>query len=92
MRLTFPARASTSPLPGSLTGLARVRPISDETLADLKLAITEACSNVVRHAYPAGEGSVTIRYELEPTGSRSRSRRGHRLRTQVAESCRRSAT
>ena len=67
VRLTFPARAEYVALSRlALTGLARVRPISEETLADLKLAITEACSNAVRHAYPAGEGFVTIRYELEP--------------------------
>ena len=43
----------------------RVRPIGDEELADLKLALTEACTNSVRHAYEDGrEGVVDVRYEL----------------------------
>src|SRR3712207_8490949 len=40
------------------------RSLPDETLADLKLALTEACSNSVRHAYDGGEGIVEIVYEL----------------------------
>lgn len=48
----------------ALTGLARVRPLPDETLADLKLALTEACSNSVRHAYANGDGHVEISFEL----------------------------
>jgi serine/threonine-protein kinase RsbW len=51
----------------ALTGIAGLRPLSDETLHDLKLALTEACTNSVRHAYQdGGEGKVEIRYELEP--------------------------
>ena len=49
-----------------LSGLCRLGPVDDEALADLKLAVTEACSNSVRHAY--GEngtaGLVSLRYEL----------------------------
>jgi serine/threonine-protein kinase RsbW len=50
----------------ALTGISRLRPLSEETLADLKLALTEACSNSVRHAYANGDGTVDIRYELHP--------------------------
>ncbi len=51
----------------ALTGLSRLRPLGEETLADLKLALTEACSNSIRHAYGEGsEGHVEIRYELLP--------------------------
>jgi serine/threonine-protein kinase RsbW len=63
--LTIPARAEYITLGRlALTGLSRLRPLGDEMLADLKLALTEACSNSVRHAYPQGDGEVEIRYEL----------------------------
>ncbi len=65
VRLVIPARPEYIGLTRlALTGLSRVRELSDDLLADLKLAITEACSNSVRHAYPDGAGSVEIRYEL----------------------------
>ncbi len=51
----------------ALTGLGQLREIGDDTMADLKLALTEAVSNSVRHAYgPDGDGSVDVRYELHP--------------------------
>lgn len=77
VRLTIPAKAEYITLCRlALTGLARLRPLSDEVLADLKLAITEACSNSVRHAYGgAGEGTVDISYELS----------GDRLAVEVAD-------
>ncbi len=69
VRLTIPAKAEYITLSRlALTGLAAVRPLSDETLADLKLALTEACSNSVRHAYGDGvHGHVEILYELSPS-------------------------
>ena len=64
--LTVPARAEFIALGRlALTGLARTRVLSAEIVADLKLALTEACSNSVRHAYDEGrEGIVEILYEL----------------------------
>jgi serine/threonine-protein kinase RsbW len=51
----------------ALTGLAQLREIGDDTMADLKLALTEAVSNSVRHAYgDEGDGHVDITYRLEP--------------------------
>jgi serine/threonine-protein kinase RsbW len=51
----------------ALTGLAQLRSIPDDTMADLKLALTEAVSNSVRHAYGAnGDGHVDVTYELRP--------------------------
>lgn len=48
-----------------LTGLSRSRPIDPDSLSDLKLALTEACSNSMRHAYgSASAGQVEIVYEL----------------------------
>src|SRR5918996_6460355 len=65
IRLTIPARPEYISLCRlALTGLSHVRELSDETLADLKLALTEACSNSVRHAYPEGEGVVEVSYAL----------------------------
>jgi serine/threonine-protein kinase RsbW len=66
VRLTIPAKAEYITLVRlALSGLSRLRPLSDEMLGDLKLAVTEACSNSVRHAYRDGrEGSVLVVYEL----------------------------
>jgi serine/threonine-protein kinase RsbW len=68
VRLTIPAKAEYITLGRlALTAISRVRPLSDETLSDLKLALTEACTNSVRHAYSEGrEGTVEIVYQLEP--------------------------
>lgn len=49
----------------ALAGIARERPIDQGTLADLKLAVTEACGNAVRHAHPADDGVVTVRYTVD---------------------------
>ena len=63
--LTIPAKPEYITLSRlALSGLSRVRPLPDDTLADLKLALTEACSNSVRHAYGDGYGHVAIRFEL----------------------------
>src|SRR5436189_4860106 len=68
IRLTIPARAEYITLGRlTLTAISRVRPLSDETLSDLKLALTEACTNSVRHAYHEGRaGTVEIVYQIEP--------------------------
>jgi serine/threonine-protein kinase RsbW len=68
VRLTIPARPEYITLGRlALTALAGVRPVSDEALHDLKLALTEACTNSVKHAYEeGGEGTVDILYELQP--------------------------
>lgn len=68
VRLTFPARAEYITLCRlALTGISRLHPLSDEVLADLKLALTEAASNSVRHAYSeGGAGVVHVVYELHP--------------------------
>jgi serine/threonine-protein kinase RsbW len=59
--LTFPAKPDYLLLARlTLSGLARELPLDDELLADLKLAVTEACGNAVRHAYSGAEGDVTV--------------------------------
>lgn len=67
IRLTIPARPEYITLGRlALTGIARLRaePLPQEVLGDLKLALTEACTNSVRHAYGEQEGVVEILYEL----------------------------
>ena len=67
VRLTIPAKAEYITLGRlALAGISHLRPVPDETLHDLKLALTEACTNSIRHAYAAGsEGTVQIVYELD---------------------------
>jgi serine/threonine-protein kinase RsbW len=65
INLTIPARAEYITLCRlALAGIARLRPLGEEELADLKLALTEATSNSVRHAYAESGGCVEIAYEL----------------------------
>jgi serine/threonine-protein kinase RsbW len=67
VRLTIPARPEYITLCRlALTGIGRLRALSEELLADLKLALTEAASNSVRHAYGEHVGVVEISYELLP--------------------------
>src|SRR3954449_937320 len=67
IRLSIPAKPEYITLCRlALTGLARVRSFPHELIADMKLALTEACSNSVRHAYNGGDaGKVDILYELQ---------------------------
>jgi serine/threonine-protein kinase RsbW len=50
----------------ALVGIAREVAMSEAVLADLKLAVTEACGNAVRHAYAADGGTVRVVYEVGP--------------------------
>ena len=66
--LAIPAKAEYISLCRlALAGVSLARPLPEEILADLKLALTEACSNSVRHAYePADGGVVDVRFTLSP--------------------------
>lgn len=77
VRLRIPAKPEYIALGRlALTGLAQARGLDSDTIADLKLALTEAVSNSVRHAYgTVGEGQVDIRYEL----------RGDRISVEVVD-------
>ena len=71
--LTLPARAeNVAVVRHAFGGLGDVMNVADQTLSDIKLAVTEACTNVVVHAYPGrddgplgvtatvDEGSLTV--------------------------------
>jgi serine/threonine-protein kinase RsbW len=62
VKLTVPARPeNVSVIRHVLGAFAEALRLPDELIEDLRLAITEACTNVVRHAYPAGlSGPVEI--------------------------------
>jgi serine/threonine-protein kinase RsbW len=63
VRLSFPAKADYLLLARlALGGVVRDTSIGPELLADLKLAVTEACGNAVRHAYGDGDGSVDVHF------------------------------
>src|SRR5581483_11866326 len=68
VRLTIPAKAEYITLGRlALTGITRLRQdFPADVLGDMKLALTEACTNSVRHAYTDGGGTVEIVYELYP--------------------------
>ncbi|QEC49997.1 ATP-binding protein [Baekduia soli] len=59
--LTLPARAeNVAVVRHAFGGLGDALDVPDHALADVKLAVTEACTNVVVHAYPDGEGSMAV--------------------------------
>jgi serine/threonine-protein kinase RsbW len=64
--LSIPAKAEyLSVCRLALAGLSQVHAVEPEALADVKLALTEACSNSIRHAYREGrDGDVEILYDL----------------------------
>ena len=67
VRLSIPAKPEYITLGRlALTAIARLHDLAGGDVGDLKLALTEACTNSVRHAYENGEGAVGILYELHP--------------------------
>ena len=59
--LTLPARAeNVAVVRHAVGGLGDALDIDDSVIADVKLAVTEACTNVVVHAYPDGEGPLEV--------------------------------
>ena len=67
IRLSLPGRPEYVRLGRlALAGLAHARPLPAEALADLKLALTEACS--LRRASAHGSGRYDITFELHDDG------------------------
>lgn len=67
VRLSFPAKPDYLVLARlALSGTLRHLGLDDEEVGDLKLAVTEACGNVVKHAYDDGPGPVDVAFLLHP--------------------------
>ena len=65
VKLDIPAKAEYVSLGRlALSGLLRSRGYSEDAVADLKLALTEACSNSVRHAYDHDDGQVHLEFTV----------------------------
>jgi serine/threonine-protein kinase RsbW len=61
VQLTLPARAeNVAIVRHALAGLAAAMEMVPETIADLKTVVTEACMNVVVHAYEDEEGPLEV--------------------------------
>ena len=69
VRLTLPAQPeNVSVIRHVLGAFAEALRLPDELVEDLRLAVTEACTNVVRHAYPPdrpGPVEISIRPEFD---------------------------
>jgi anti-sigma regulatory factor (Ser/Thr protein kinase) len=62
LELSLPARAeNVAVVRHAIGGLGDVLDVDDQVLSDIKLAVTEACTNVVVHAYPGAEGPMGLR-------------------------------
>jgi serine/threonine-protein kinase RsbW len=69
LELKLPARAeNVAVVRHAFGGFAEVLSVDEQTLADIKLAVTEACTNVVIHAYDAGApGSLEVDASFDDT-------------------------
>jgi serine/threonine-protein kinase RsbW len=69
--LDIPARAEYVVLGRlALAGVLRDRPFSQDAVADLKLALTEACSNSIRHAYDKTDTDGQVHLSFSVTAER----------------------
>ncbi|MGP0052019.1 MAG: ATP-binding protein [Solirubrobacteraceae bacterium] len=63
MRLQIESRPqSLTIVRGMLSGAAEFLSLDPELLDDLKTAVSEACNNVVQHAYGGGPGPMDVRF------------------------------
>jgi anti-sigma regulatory factor (Ser/Thr protein kinase) len=68
VRLTLPAQPESIPVIRHVLGaFAEALALPPDVIEDIRLAVTEACTNVVRHAYD-GDRSGPIDVVVQPTG------------------------
>jgi serine/threonine-protein kinase RsbW len=69
VRLTMPARPEgVAVVRQALVGMADALAFDAAVLADMKMAVSEACTNVVVHAYDGGEGVLEVEMLADDRG------------------------
>jgi len=69
LQMKLPARAeNVAVIRHALSGMAEQIGMDEAGLADLKTVVTEACTNVVVHAYPNGDGPLLVEAEPDEEG------------------------
>jgi serine/threonine-protein kinase RsbW len=69
LRLVLPNRAENVALVRrALSGVVDVIELGDARLLDINAAVSEACNNVVVHAYEGAEGPMDIYLSIQPDG------------------------
>lgn len=69
LRLVLPNRAENVALVRrALSGVVDVLELGDARLLDINAAVSEACNNVVVHAYGGAEGPMDIYLSIQPDG------------------------
>lgn len=69
LQMRLPARAeNVAAVRHALAGLAEQIGMDETGVADLKTVVTEACMNVVVHAYPNGTGPLLVEAEPDSEG------------------------
>ena len=69
VRLSLPARAEgVAVVRQALAGLADALDFDPAVLADMKMAVSEACTNVVVHAYGEREGNLDVEMLVDDSG------------------------
>ena len=73
VRLTMPARAEgVGVVRQALAGMADALAFDAAVVADMKMAVTEACTNVVVHAYEGDEGTLEVEMLADETHAHDR--------------------
>ena len=61
LSLTLPARPENiAVVRQAIAGVADTMPLDPNVLADVNMAVTEACTNVILHAYPDSPGEIEL--------------------------------
>jgi serine/threonine-protein kinase RsbW len=83
--LTMPARPEgVAVVRQALAGLADALDFDAAVLADMKMAVSEACTNVVVHAYDGADGTLEVEMSADDSGLTIRVRdRGSGIQPQV---------